>query len=190
MNLKINQSVFENFPCLESERLLFRQLTEKDAHDIFWIRSNDQIMEFMDINKLASVSEAEKLIVSVNTSFENKQGINWGIVVKETNKLIGYFGFWRMITEHCRAEIGYALKPQFWGKGFMSETLNRMVSFAFEDLLLHSIEANVNPLNQKSILLLEKRGFIKEAFFRQNYLFDGRYLDSFIFSLLEPESRS
>jgi len=52
---------------------------------------------------------------------------------------------------------------------------------------LHSIEANVNPLNEKSKKVLERVGFKKEAYFRENYLFDGKFLDSVIYSLLEKD---
>ena len=90
-----------------------------------------------------------------------------------------------MIPEHCRAEIGYALKPEYWWKGYMYETISRMLRFGFENMKLHSIEANVNPANARSKKLLEKIGFKKEAYFRENYLFDNKFLDSIIYSLLE-----
>lgn len=187
MNYKISDDVFVNYPCFQSERLYFRGFNADDAHDLYLIRSNDKIMEYMDINKLASADEARALIISINEAYEKKQGISWVIVERETSKVIGYFGFWRMMPEHCRAEIGYALKQQYWGKGYMSETLKRMILFGFNDLKLHSIEANVNPLNNNSIKLLEKNGFKKEAYFKENYLYCGKYLDSIIYSLLETD---
>ncbi|MBI9053995.1 MAG: GNAT family N-acetyltransferase [Bacteroidales bacterium] len=112
--------------------------------------------------------------------------MNWAIVEKSSNVFLGYFGFWRIMKEHCRAEIGFALKPEYWGKGFMTESLLQFVNFGFNNLQVHSIEANVNPLNEKSMLILEKVGFKKEAYFRENYLFNGRFIDSAIFSLIEP----
>jgi len=187
MNLRINTALFSVFPQLESERLLFQSFSEKDAYDLFLIRSNDKIMEYMDRNKMASVNEAKSLIFSITEAFKNKYGISWRIIEKNASVVIGYFGFWRIMAEHCRAEIGYALKPDYWGKGYMLEALNRMKDFGFKELKLHSIEANVNPLNIKSISLLEKAGFTKEAHFRENILFGGKYLDSVIYSLIEPE---
>jgi len=69
----------------------------------------------------------------------------------------------------------------------MYETINRMVRFGFDEMNLHSIEANVNPANKKSKRVLEKIGFKKEAHFRENYLFNGEFLDSIIYSLLEKD---
>ena len=52
---------------------------------------------------------------------------------------------------------------------------------------MHSIEANVNPGNISSVKLLERAGFKREAYFRENYLFDGKFYDSLIYSLLETD---
>ena len=49
---------------------------------------------------------------------------------------------------------------------------------------LHSIEGNVNPNNAASIKLLEQNGFVKEAHFKENWLHNGKYLDTAIYSLV------
>jgi ribosomal-protein-alanine N-acetyltransferase len=69
----------------------------------------------------------------------------------------------------------------------MSETLKILIDFGFNDLRIHSIEANVNPKNEKSVQLLEKLNFKKEAYFRENYFFNGKFVDSIIYSLLESD---
>lgn len=185
MNIEINTKIFNKFPELESERLILREFKQEDATDLFLIRSNDDVMNYMDSYRHKSIQDSEKEIIKIQESYKNKAGINWIIEEKSTKKVIGYFGFWRIMKEHCRAEIGYALKPEFWGKGFMNEAMNRLIDFGFKELNIHSIEANVNPKNEKSIQLLEKMNFKKEAYFRENYLFEGRFIDSIIYSLLE-----
>jgi [ribosomal protein S5]-alanine N-acetyltransferase len=185
----INNQIFEVFPELESERLIFRKPIPEDSTDILFIRSNDEIMKYMDVVRFVSIEDAEKFIALIDESYKTQKGITWGIIEKSSGKFIGYFGFWRMIPEHCRAEIGYALKPEFWGKGYMSETIAVMMKFGFNNIKLHSVEGNVNPDNINSIKVLEKFGFQKEAHFKENYLFDGRFLDSIIYSLLEKNFR-
>ena len=187
MLMEIDKSIFKTFPELESERLLFRKILLSDARDLFLIRSNDDVMRFMDVTRFESIDDAEKLIHSIEESYQKETGINWAIVEKKSNIFIGYFGFFKIIPEHCRAEIGYALSPEYWGKGYMYETLNRLVRFGFKIMKLHSIEANVNPENEKSKKALEKIGFRQEAYFRENYLFNNKFLDSIIYSLLEKD---
>jgi len=184
---EININVFKNFPEFESRRLRFRKIILDDAKEIFLIRSNDDVMRYMDVPRHYSVSDSEKLLQSIEESLKNENGINWAIIEKDSNAFIGYIGFIRIFSEHCRAEIGYALKPEYWGKGYMYETINRLVKFGFEEIKLHSIEANVNPMNERSKKVLERVGFKKEAYFRENYLFDNKFLDSTIYSLLEKD---
>ncbi len=187
MNLKINESIFNQFPVLKSERILYREFKDTDALNLFLLRSNDEVMQHIDRPKMRSVSDAASMIESINDAFKNKQGVSWAIVERTSNTFMGYIGFWRMMQEHCRAEVGYMLLPDFWRKGLMGEALRTVVKFGFNKLNLHSIEANCNPANVGSIKLLEKTGFNKEAYFRENYLFNNKFLDSVIYSLLETD---
>jgi len=187
MNTKVNETIFEKFPKLESERLIYRKFEKEDKNDLFSLRSDKRIMNFMDSPKHESILDSIRMIEDINASFYEKIGINWVIIKKMSNEFIGYFGFWRLIKQHCRAEIGYALKPEFSGQGFMKEAFDCLIYFGFKQLQIHSIEANVNPKNIKSIQLLEKKGFRKEAHFRENYLFEGKFIDSFIYCLIETD---
>jgi ribosomal-protein-alanine N-acetyltransferase len=187
MKIEMNKSVFERFPKLESERLLFRNILLSDSKDLYLIESNEAVLKYMDKHKMESIRDSEKYIRSCRASYKNGNSIEWGIIEKSSNSFIGYFGFWRIIKEHCRAEIGYSLSPNYWGKGYMTESLKKMLAFGFNKLRLHSIEANVNPNNNKSIKLLEMIGFKKEAYFRENFLFDDKFIDTITYSLLERD---
>ena len=187
MKFEINKKVFEQYPELESDRLKYRQITLADSETLFNIRTNPDVMKFMDVEELKSLTESEELINSIGESFKSGAGINWGMIEKSQNKFMGYFGIWKIDAKHCRGEIGYALLPEFWGKGYMLEAANKLIEYGFRELNLHSIEANVNPDNSSSIKLLEKIGFRKEAHFRENYLFRNEFKDSFIYSLLESD---
>ena len=185
MNTHINQQIFKSFPVLETERLMLRQFRFDDIADFFAIRSNPVVMQYMDSFPHQNHNESGTMIVQMEESFRNKTGINWAIELVSSRKLIGYIGLWRLIYENVRAELGYALNHEYWGNGYMNEALTEVIRFSFEDFHLHSIEASVNPLNMKSISLLKKAGFTKQAHFRENFYFDGHFLDSFVFCLTE-----
>jgi ribosomal-protein-alanine N-acetyltransferase len=185
MNLKINDNVFNLFPKLETERLLLIEFVKSDAAELFKIRSDERVLKYLDRDPHKTVEESELMIEGIIKSFINKEGINWIIRKKSTLNIIGYTGYWRMRKEDVRAEIGYAMKPEYWGNGFMQEALNKVIDFGINEFCIHSIEANVNPKNLSSIKLLEKVGFIKEAYFREDYLYNGKFCDSAIYSLLE-----
>jgi len=187
MEFEINKKIFDKFPELNSERLVFRQITYNDSETLFNLRTNNEVMKYMDTHTMESSSESKIFIDSINESFKSGLGINWGIIEKSSNTFIGYFGFWRIDIKNCRGEIGFALHPDSWGKGYMQETIQTMIRFGFDKIKLHSIEANVNPENSDCIKLLERNSFKKEAYFRENFLFNNKFKDSLIYSLLEKD---
>lgn len=189
MSFQINESVFESFPELESDRLYYRNFNAGDAADLFYLKTDARVMAHMDSKKHESINDSLEAITRNQESFKEKTGINWAIIEKDTNQFIGYFGYWRLDRQNSRGEIGYSLKPEYWGQGFMTEAMNCLISFGFEQLNLHSIKANINPNNANSEKLLVRFGFKKEAYFREDYLFEGQFLDSVIYCLLESDIR-
>lgn len=176
---------FSPFPDIQTERLLLRRMTKKDAPEIFHLRSNEDVMKYIDREKTKSISDAELFIDKINISVDNNNGIMWGITSKESpGKLMGNIGYWRLIKENYRAEIGYMLDPLYWKKGFMKEALSTVIDFGFNSMKLHSIEAHINPANKASAALLESAGFVKEAYFKEDYFFKGAFHDTIIYSRL------
>jgi ribosomal-protein-alanine N-acetyltransferase len=141
----------------------------------------------MDREPFRAVDEAREMIASITRDYTKKTAVNWAITLRGADEMIGYVGFWRWMKEHSRAEIAYALLPHYWGKGIMAEAFKEVTRFGFEEMGLHSIEANVNPGNMPSIKLLEKFHFKREAYFKENIFSRGKFCDSAIYSLLEYE---
>lgn len=187
MNLKINDAVFNQFPNIETKNLILESFTTQDAEELFKIRSDDRVTKYLDRDNHKTVEESRTMIQGIIQSYKDKEGISWIIREKASIEVVGYIGYWNLIRENVRAEIGYALKPEYWGKGYMSETLLKILEFGFSEFKLHSVIGNVNPQNKRSIKILEKFGFKKEAHFREDYLYNGKYLDSEIYCLLETD---
>lgn len=190
MNTKINDNIFDTFPNLETERLQLREFVKGDAEELFKIRSDERVMKYLDRDTHKSVAESELMIEQMIEIYNNKSGINWIISKKDSLSVIGYIGYWRLIRENLRAEVGYAMKPEYWGNGYMQEALNKVIEFGFKEFCLHSIEGNVNPNNLGSIKLLEKFGFKREAYFKEDYFYNGKFLDTAIYSLLETDIKN
>ena len=175
---------FTPFPVLYTERLVLRRMNKNDGAAILKLRSDKNVMQYIDRPHMTTEAEALDFIKKIDESLENNYGITWAISLKNNLQLIGTVGFWRIINEHYRAEIGYMLSPDFHGKGIMQEAIEQTLDYGFSIMNLHSVEANVNPGNMASIKLLEKNGFVKEAHFKEHYYHDGKFLDSVIYSLL------
>ena len=171
---------FEPFPVLETRKLKLRKISMDDADNIFLLRTNNEAMKYIHKTKLNSIEDAKELINKMN----EPDRIQWGITLKSTDTIIGTIGYHRIEKENFRAEIGYMLHPQYWGKGIMSEAISVVINYGFEEIKLHSIEAVINPENTASRKILEKFKFIKEAYFKENFFFEEKFYDSEVFSLL------
>lgn len=175
---------FTPFPILETPRLRLRQITEEDVPEIFAMRSDKELMRYIDRPLAQTEDDARELLGRINTALEQNNGINWGICLKNDNTLKGVISFWRLDKENYRGETGYMLKSEVQGKGLMKEALAAVLQYGFFTMNLHSVEANINPANKASAALAERMGFVQEAYFRENYYYDGKFLDSAIYSLL------
>ncbi len=175
---------FNPFPELSTENLVLRKMSVNDAEEMFFLRSDADVLKYIDREPARSVEEAVNFIEMINTALANNENINWAICLKDDPKLIGYICFWRIDRENHRAEIGYVLHPAMQGRGLMHEAMKAALHYGFNTMNLHSVEANVNPENQPSIRALEKNGFIREGYFKENYYSNGKFLDSAIYSLL------
>jgi RimJ/RimL family protein N-acetyltransferase len=89
---------------------------------------------------------------------------------------------------YSRAEIGLFLDSNYWGKGYGSKILKKIIQFSFFDLGLHRLEAHIFPQNEASIRLFEKFGFKKEGICKdyvQNL--EEKWQDVIQYSLLYDE---
>ncbi len=179
---------FGAFPELKTSRLVLRQMLPSDAEALFQFRSDPQVMRYFGRPLMQEVAEAEKFVTDIQAMFDKNEGVQWVISLPDDPKMIGSITIWKIDKTNHRGEIGYFLSPEHWGTGLMAEAMNAMLAYAFETLRLHSLEANVNPDNAASIKLLERNGFVREAYFRENFYFEGKFEDSAIYSLISPKS--
>ena len=176
---------FSPFPVIQTTRLILRPISLLDAPSLFVLRSNELVMQFIDREMMINVQEAEDLIDSITGMYEKNEALLWVICLpQEPDKLIGTVGFWHILKEHHRAEIGYILDPDHWKKGMMKEALIAVCRYGFVSMQLHSIEARIDPNNIASAALLESTGFTREAYFKEDYFFRGAFKDTAVYSLL------
>ncbi len=87
----------------------------------------------------------------------------------------------------CNAYLGYGLGARFTGAGLMTEAIELILKFAFKDLKLHRVEANVQPENLPSIAVLKRNGFTKEGFSRKYLKVGGRWRDHVRFAIIRED---
>ena len=176
---------FHPFKNLETERLLLRRVAASDIQEIRELRGNPETMKFIPRPLVTTDEEAMEHFKMINEKIENNSGINWAITLKGNPKLIGIIGHYRIQPENHRCEIGYMILPQYNGQGIVTEAIKAVLEYGFDDLNMHSIEAVIDPENFASERVLIKNGFVKEAHILENELWDGKFWDTVIYSLLK-----
>lgn len=181
----MNSLNFTPFPILESERLRFRKLTDADAPEILELRGSLETMKFIPRPLLVDIEGALAHIKMINDKIDENTDINWAVTEKSNDKCIGIMGFFRTQPEHFRTELGYMILPQHKGKGYVTEGVNTLLNFAFNELNFHSIEAVIDSRHIASERVLIKNGFTKEAHFKENFYYNNEFTDTVIYSLLK-----
>jgi len=180
--LDINFHPFQN---LETERLLLRRVSVTDVNEILELRGNPETMKFIPRPLVTTKEEALEHIQMIDDKIEANVGINWAITLKGNPKLIGVIGHYRIQPENHRCEIGYMILPQYNGQGIVTEAIKVVLEYGFDVLNMHSIEAVIDPDNHASERVLQKNGFVKEAHILENELWNGKFWDTIIYSLLK-----
>jgi len=176
---------FSPFPERTTDRLLLRMHQHTDANEVLFLRSDPQVMKYIDRAPDTKLEEAIRFIDLVNNNIATNVAVSWAITLKDAPTLIGTIALWQMDLENYRAEIGYVLHPHQQGKGLMHEAISAVVAYGF-GIGLHSIEANINSDNRASQRVLERSGFVKEAHFKENHFYNGKFLDTVVYSLIAP----
>ncbi|NRA83943.1 MAG: GNAT family N-acetyltransferase [Gammaproteobacteria bacterium] len=182
-----------HFPELETPRLKLTELIATDEQDIFELFSDDSVIEYYDLAAFDELTQATNLINFFRTRFKENSGIRWAIRLKETNQLIGTCGFNTWSPNMRNAVIGYDLLPKFWGRGYTTEAVHRIVKAAFLGDLpcgkLNRIQGDTVPGNSASESLLLKVGFKEEGIRRQSGYWKNEFHDLKCFGLIQSEYR-
>ena len=109
--------VLEDLPVLETDRLVLRRMTLNDAEAVFAYASDPEVTRYV--------------------LWETHHSI----LYKGDHRFVGTCGIVSWEPDHARAEIGYTLSRDYWGRGLASEAVRAMISFWFGRIALNRLEA-------------------------------------------------
>ena len=177
----------KSFPLIKTERLILREVTKVDASDMLQYLSDKDVVTPMGLSPFQTEKDVWDEINWYKSIFEEGTGIRWGITLKDSGKVIGSCGFLNMLPKHYRAEVGYELSKDHWGKGIAGEALEAIVKYGFEHFQLERIEALIEPDNIPSQKLVEKKGFEREGLLRHYEFTCGKFDDLYMYSIIKRD---
>ncbi len=142
-------------------RLKVRQLTSGDLDDLMTLYQTPLV-----VKTLGGSRPRDQIIQSLEGHLEHWDTYNFGYYIfedKETESFIGRGGLKRCIIDgKNEVEVAYALLPEYWGKGFATEIVKKLIDIGFRKIQLKSIIGLTLPDNEASKRVLEKNGFVFE----------------------------
>ena len=176
---------FANLP-IRTARLKLRPLCEADVSPLFAIHSDAKSMRYWDAPIWKS-DERGRAMVARDLSLMTTDYLRLGIELGGSGTLLGTCALWGINVQCRRAEIGFILGSQSWGRGYMHEALSALLDYGFNELDLNRVEAETDPRNERSARLLDRLGFSKEGLFRERCIVDGEISDGAMYGLLRRE---
>ena len=157
----MNNNADNSFFTIETERLRLRKFRIEDAAEYLHYHKIEESLTYYDWKPI-NLADAQKDIEMIIRDYDDMMHIQWAIINKENNTLIGDCG---MIIDAfgLKAEINYMLSKEYWGQGIMIEALNSVISYCFEKTKIIRIQALSHPDNHSSSKLLKRLGFSLEG---------------------------
>ncbi len=151
-------------------RLILRQVTNLDIEDIVENINNIKVSKWLLVvpypyKKKDALSWIDHQKKELNK--KPRDSYQFGIELKEEEKIIGGIGLNKVNRKQGTAEVGYWIGEKYWRNGYGSEALKVILDYAFKKLKLRRIEAEIFEGNPSSGKLLEKLGFKLEGFRRK-----------------------
>jgi [ribosomal protein S5]-alanine N-acetyltransferase len=180
-------SVFQAPATIESDRVLIRAIEEADMADLLVMNQDDQVVRFLPYTKWLTLDDGLAWLARVRKLEAAGTAVQLVMVDKASGRVIGACVLFKYDEGSSRAELGFAMAREFWGKGLMLEALTVLIDHAFAVRGVRRLEAEANSLNGASCRLLERLGFVSEGLMRQRYRVKGAIYDTRVFGLLSGE---
>lgn len=172
-----------SFPEIESKRITLRELNEDDSASLFEVFSDERAMKYWDSEIHKDIAVTIHGLRHMKSLWYSQQGVSWGILLKQSQEIIGQCSFHSWNIYNKESQLGYIINPKYWGMGLGCEVLRLVVNFGFNELGLKTILAEIDPDNIPSSIILEKNGFILIETKKNDLKTNNVYHDTNIYKL-------
>lgn len=177
----------KNIPTLKTERLTLRPFRLSDAKEVQRQAGNPKVAATTGtIPHPYPDGVAESWISQHQTWFENGQAVDWAIELNGSKSLVGCMSL-GVNKANQRAEIGYWIGEESWGKGYCSEAAKAAIRYAFEEMNLNKITSRHMLENPVSGKVMQNAGMVQEGTLRQEFYKNGHFVDMVVYGLVRGQ---
>jgi len=170
---------------IETQRLILRGWQLEDLDDLYEYAKNPDVGSMQGWEPHSNKEVSLKVLKSYIEDDDR-----WAIELKENKKVIGSL---RIYPDENRGKynakyISFVLSADYWGKGYMTEAVKRVVKYAFKEMNIDLLSVFHYPHNIRSKRVIEKCGFNYEVTIKQgNKIYDGQVFDTVCYSIFKSE---
>lgn len=148
---------------LETNRLIMRPFEETDAEGLFLLDSNPEVMKYVGGVVSTEIEQSRQMIEFIQNQYKENGVGRLAVIEKSSNILIGWSGL-KYLTKEINGmknvyELGYRFLPEYWGKGYATETAIAALNYAFNEIKTDIVYAMAVTENAGSNHVLRKLGF-------------------------------
>jgi ribosomal-protein-alanine N-acetyltransferase len=174
-------------PSLQSNRLLLRPYCAADAPSVQRLAGDPRIASTTTtIPHPYPNGAAEAWIATHQQSYEDGTSVTYAITLRDSGGLVGSISLLDISRKHARAELGYWVGAEFWGAGYCTEAVSRVIPFAREHFSVTKLVAWCFARNPASARVMHKAGMTQEGCLAKHTLKNGTWEDMLVYGLVLP----
>ncbi|WP_377890169.1 GNAT family N-acetyltransferase [Alkalihalobacillus sp. R86527] len=171
---------------LDAERIVLRTFKEDDAARIQELANNKEVASIIGLPHPYELAHAKEWIDIQPGLIQEGTEYPLAVYSKNHDAIIGTVCI-RIDKKNNQGELGYWIGRPFWGKGYATEAVKRMIDFGFVELRLNKVWATAITRNEGSIKVLKNAGMEQEGILRENRFVLGTYEDAAMYGVLKRE---
>ena len=166
------QALLLNIPeRIETERMILRAAKSDDGPEAFEavLESVNELKPWMPwVHPEPKREGSIEFHANAQAKWYSRDMLDFQWIDKATQRLIGKGGFHTINWDVPKFEIGYWVRTSMAGKGYCTEAVNALVTFARRELGAKRLEICSDPRNRRSRHVAERCGFVLEGILRRN----------------------
>jgi ribosomal-protein-alanine N-acetyltransferase len=173
---------------LETQRLILRDFVESDWQEVHNYASDPEVVHYLPFGPNTEEDTKNFLLPEIKSQRKRlRQHFALAVTLKAEKKLIGGCHICVTNPEKQEGSIGFCIAKEFWGQGYATEAVEKLLKFGFQQLRLHRIFATCDPKNTVALRVLIKVGMRQEGYLREYEWVKGEWRDRFLLAMLDRE---
>lgn len=172
---------------IKTERLIIRDHIASDIEAFHSLYTDQRVMHFIPSLLSKSLADSEKSLLNAIAEIDASPRTKYFFAIMRNEQYVGEIGFTLLNTleEPLTADLGYFIKPEFWGNGYVTEAARAVVAVAFDQVGVNRIISGCNAKNSASESIMKKLGMTQIAHYSQHSLLDGEWCDRVCYEIMK-----